>query len=255
VFRVVSTNLYHNHTEDNNSHSNHHHHHHHDHSRTQEQTQCVCSAFINKQYKDIQQHRLICHFPFVCCQVCYFICNDRGQLLKHQISKHGYYGILDINRQKKNIDNLYICDFKGCNKSFFELKRLTEHYNRHYRPIACNKCNKSFARNWDLKIHLKTKHGLINDNDDQLQKCKFCDKRFASSKSLRNHIKLVHEKSNNPFLCRKCHKKFNRKSSLKNHYKTHKEDTERTHFKCKQCHTAFTFKYNLNKHIRKYHQT
>ena len=196
----------------------------------------------------------MCKYLVVCCQICYFICSDRQKLLQHQILKHGYYGIYKVNFNKANNDNdkLYVCNFKGCNKSFFALKRLTEHYRTHYRPIECKKCHKKFARNWDLQIHIKTKH-LIND--DSFEKCKFCNKQFFTSKSLNTHIKLVHNECNNPYLCRLCHKRFNRKSSLKNHWKTHKERDDATLFKCKYCNDdkLFTFKYNLNKHIRKYH--
>ena len=129
---------------------------------------------------------------------------------------------------------------------------MNEHYKWHYHSVKCNQCNKSFARTWDLRIHLKTKHSI--NNEDSFEKCKFCDKRFATLKSLRNHIKLVHEKCNKSFLCRKCHKKFNRKSSLKNHWMTHKVEETKNHFQCKLCDISFTFKYNLNKHNRKFHQ-
>eukprot|EP01084_Bolivina_argentea_P187751 323339_1 len=98
---------------------------HHTDTYTNSKTQCICNSFINKQCKDIQKHRSICQYSFICCQVCYFICNDRMQLLQHQIKAHNYNGIYDINLNKTNEYKLYKCNYNGCNKSYFELKRFT----------------------------------------------------------------------------------------------------------------------------------
>ena len=174
--------------------------------------------------------------------------------MEHQVKCHGFYGIYQVNLNKTNARNqLYTCNHNGCNKSFFELKRLNEHQKTHKRPIKCTfdqHCKKTFARKLELQIHIKTKH-LINDNS--FEKCKFCDRKFSSLNNLRTHIKCVHDACVNPFVCRKCHKQFNRKSSLQSHWKTHKNKDKLEKFSCKQCESTFTFKYNLNKHMRNYH--
>ena len=59
--------------------------------------------------------------------------------------------------------------------------------NDKVKKLSCKLCDKSHARNDNLKNHMKTFHQGTKFF------CNSCDKSFAQSHTLKKHIKIVHE--------------------------------------------------------------
>ena len=76
----------------------------------------------------------------------------------------------------------------------------------------CNKCDLTFDKKDDLKVHNKTIH-------PRCLKCEFCDKTFEVKWKLETHLK-THEQSSK-YQCDTCDKVFVLKWRLEQHKKTH----------------------------------
>ena len=238
----------------------------------------MCKTLIEKQPYAIKQHKKLCRLKCmycprtipgifrysdhmamnplilsICtaryCMECFFICRNRSEMMQHHLQKHDLKYFYE-NKQ-------HICGYKGCQKSYRELKRLNEHRKIHYRTYKCtvNGCIKTFGKRSDLKDHMRIRHL----RDIQSEKCQYCCKQFASERLLTKHVKIAHSGIGRSYLCRICHKRFDRKSVLQQHLDSHKAGEQRGIFQCNSCKEAgirktFTLKYNLNKHIRKYHK-
>ncbi|KAG6911168.1 hypothetical protein DXG01_003908 [Tephrocybe rancida] len=77
---------------------------------------------------------------------------------------------------------VYPCLMAGCKKTFSRLYTLRAHQRVHavHRPYRCNICPASFARNHDLKRHLKL-------HDRKAWKCGGCDKVFSRRDAIKRH--------------------------------------------------------------------
>eukprot|EP01083_Nonionella_stella_P096852 272305_1 len=133
-----------------------------------------------------------------------------------------------------------------------ELRYLTVHMQQHTKPFQCSnsKCNKSFSRKHDLKMHER-----LHSNTTELASCAFCGMKFTHPSNLRKHIKHFHAHHDGPkpFVCKHCKKRFDRKESLQKHFQVHLKPTDRKRHHCEECDTFFTLKSNLGKHLKKFH--
>ncbi|KAG6866228.1 hypothetical protein C0991_007253 [Blastosporella zonata] len=77
---------------------------------------------------------------------------------------------------------VYPCLIAGCKKTFSRLYSLRAHQRVHaiHRPYRCNLCPASFARNHDLKRHIKL-------HDRKAWKCGGCDKVFSRRDAIKRH--------------------------------------------------------------------
>jgi uncharacterized C2H2 Zn-finger protein len=81
---------------------------------------------------------------------------------------------------------VYPCLVPACHKNFSRLYSLRSHQRNHSthptaRPYQCPRCPASFARNHDLKRHVKL-HG------SKAYKCSGCDKIFSRRDAIKRHI-------------------------------------------------------------------
>ncbi|KAI0052585.1 hypothetical protein FA95DRAFT_1239579 [Auriscalpium vulgare] len=77
---------------------------------------------------------------------------------------------------------VYPCLVPSCNKMFARLYSLRGHQRMHttHRPFHCDFCPASFARNHDLKRHMKL-------HDRKAWKCAGCDKVFSRRDAIKRH--------------------------------------------------------------------
>ena len=77
---------------------------------------------------------------------------------------------------------VYPCLVAGCQKTFSRLYSLRAHQRSHssHRPYRCTICPASFARNHDLKRHVKL-------HDKTAWKCEGCQKVFSRRDAIKRH--------------------------------------------------------------------
>lgn len=74
------------------------------------------------------------------------------------------------------------------------------------KPFQCKVCNKSYRKNANLRIHMRTHTG------EKPFECKYCDKKFYHSSHLREHIRR--HTGEKPFQCAVCNKRFTIKGEI-----------------------------------------
>ena len=181
-------------------------------------------------------------YTVFCCRECCSIFSDRKTLTQHQISNHRKdknvpNTNINIKHNKYNkynnkpspssshshsiSNNIYFCDFKGCNKIFEKKSILNKHKKVHIKSYRCSftsiGCTQCFSTKKDKKVHER-----IHRNQ-KCEVCRFCCKAFTDPAALRKHIKYIHEDGIGctPFVCKECRKQFKRKDSLQKHWQTH----------------------------------
>ncbi|TFK25210.1 hypothetical protein FA15DRAFT_668751 [Coprinopsis marcescibilis] len=92
------------------------------------------------------------------------------------IPGHGPPPVTDIGTA------VYPCLISGCKKTFARLYNLRAHQRNHaiHRPFRCTVCPASFARNHDLKRHIKL-------HDRKAWKCASCQKIFSRRDAFKRH--------------------------------------------------------------------
>ncbi|XP_043801032.1 zinc finger protein 888-like [Apis laboriosa] len=197
----------------------------------------------------------------------------------------------------------YKCNYPGCDKAYTNnchLKRhmknhsikkalykcpecslyisnrdnLKRHYKRIHDRLTCKKCNETFIKKYQLKIHMTTQH-LVS------YKCNECNKNFTNLTKFKRH-ESSHKKSDKQYSCnmpecnevfkkwlllcahiktqhvrdhkcKDCDKIFLTKRHLKIHSKVHMENRSVLSCPYEKCPRVYYFNWNLKQHIRTYH--
>ncbi|XP_023178177.2 zinc finger protein with KRAB and SCAN domains 1 [Drosophila hydei] len=110
----------------------------------------------------------------------------------------------------------------------------------------CTECEKKFTRNFQLKLHMISVHGL---GDGLRYECEVCSKSFASRHSLRYHFTSLHS-TERPFACELCDRRFVLRTQLISHARMHTGETKPRIFDCNVCGKTWPTKSDLRTHLR-----
>ena len=146
-------------------------------------------------------------------------------------------------RQMHREEVIHKCDF--CGQSIIDKWNYTKHIGKKHDQ-KCEKCDKSFIKNFELRDHVTIFHEISSPEN---YKCDFCDKTFSIKKIdvFNRHISVKHMHK-----CHHCNKSFIFSTLLDLHMEKSHEMTVET--QCQICHQKFKSHYNLNGHIKRVHE-
>ncbi|XP_075158567.1 uncharacterized protein LOC142231806 [Haematobia irritans] len=167
---------------------------------------------------------------------------------------------------------------KCCNVKIKKRCHFAEHSNIHVEAVTfkCTMCSRSFARERNLRHHIKTIHEikgrsesatrvrstnrqgrvLARDKSDDFiskwisqLKCGICQKSFPKYTLLHHHFKEEHTNETCFVAC--CGKRFYKRRYLQEHITMHENPQA---FQCDICGKRLSSNYYLKAHLKKFHQ-
>lgn len=137
-----------------------------------------------------------------------------------------------------------------CNREFSENHKLTMHQIYYHKvPVklkrtkTCEICNKTYANQQLLEIHLRNFHGKATTNKaDKYTLCSICGKYVIR---LDRHMRIHTDYK--PYKCSNCEKCFNRSADLMVHERVH---TGERPYVCKICGKRFRQMSGFSGHVR-----
>ena len=138
---------------------------------------------------------------------------------------------MEIQEVIATIENPERCNI--CDKDFATKSEAEHQAHAKSSPFHCEKCGKTFERDWNRRQHIKIVHVKI----DKIKsfECPECDEMFGSKGTLKDHLSNVHEKR------REYHRK--------------KVHTKSSTFKCEKCDKTFSRDWNRSQHVKIVHST
>uniref|UniRef100_A0A1A9WHQ6 Protein krueppel n=1 Tax=Glossina brevipalpis TaxID=37001 RepID=A0A1A9WHQ6_9MUSC len=150
-----------------------------------------------KNQRNLHQHEKIHQdaSPYVI-----YVCNDCGRQYSTQ-------QLLETHRKQAHKERDNICSL--CGNAFKLKNQLMNHMKLHLeKNIPCPHCDKKYARQFDLNVHLRTHTGELPYS------CHLCEKRFAIKVRLTYHLQKHYGVKHR---CKECQAEFNSKQKLKAH--------------------------------------
>ena len=194
------------------------------------------------------------------CRTCGQIFMTTKDLRLHMASEHRKeeVNVLRSSEQESRTQPEHIYRCEKCQKSFFSLKRFTDHQAKGLcdLPNKCPQCNLTMKNLKTLKHHIKHIHGR------PLLKCSECEETFKTETGFNKHMRRWHEQS----VCEFCKKEFKNANTRRSHVfncrvrranaglpqaPAKKSSYDKNYFKkCGLCHKTFHSRGGLAKHIK-----
>ena len=124
------------------------------------------------------------------------------------------------------------------------------------KVYKCTECEYTSQRRTRWTEHMGRVHGFITERDLERQKipefqCDKCEKSFIFEKDLKRHTRIVHNAVSH--FCSVCEKTYKSKYVYDKHVATHEEGYVQPMFQCQVCPRSFTTKFMLAHHIKSEH--
>ena len=126
-----------------------------------------------------------------------------------------------------------------------EVKSKEQCVEQNIRHNKCNQCDKVFAKQSGLDLHIKSVHERVRYD------CSECQYQGTTKPNLNAHIRSKHE--NHTYNCKQCDFKSNWQIQLKEHVESKHEGVK---YKCNQCSDSYEYssKAGLRKHFETVHK-
>jgi hypothetical protein len=170
------------------------------------------------------------------CEIC-------GKIFSSRQSCKSHYRAVHLKEKP------FVCDFPGCDQSFFRHSDLSGHQSSiHLNKMeTCPICLKEVRK---LSQHMKSIH------EERRFECTFeengrvCGKKFAFGRELKRHVEISHC-GVRKFACQYCDSSFKRKEDWRGHtLNIH----EKKKIQCELCPTLLSSKKYYGKHVRSHHR-
>lgn len=220
-----------------------------------EKVQCpYCAKFLSRKEK-LNRHIRTVHTDInYKCEICNEEFLSKTRYNRHVITheeKQKYEcecGYVTCNKYRltEHVRRTHLKDYKVlcpiCGYGCFRNAELEEHFISAHSAdrFKCVFCEKSFARNCNLKLHIRRYHDKSENTE-----CPLCGKSFPSRGRLNEHLIQVHPAQKHQ--CHICNKIVVSEKTLKKHLLLH---TNSEPFHCPECGKAFKFKRYVTLHMR-----
>ncbi|XP_047039531.1 zinc finger protein 43-like isoform X9 [Helicoverpa zea] len=172
--------------------------------------------------------------------VAYDLTSKNGQFNCHICNKVFQTFIL-LNRHMNVHFSNAVCE--TCGAGFMTHQRLMQHKEIHLPGgYPCNKCNKVYTTNSNLKFHIEKAHE--GTTKMRMLRCAHCPERFVEHFKKLKHLKEAHGITFS-FECEICHTVFPSRRGLTMH--TNKFHSQKT--QCQVCKKGFSCISTLKKHM------
>ncbi|XP_061392309.1 zinc finger protein 420-like [Musca vetustissima] len=164
-----------------------------------------------------------------------YTCDDCGRQYATQL-------LLDTHRKQAHKERDHICSI--CGNAFKLKNQLVNHMKLHLeKNIQCPHCDKKYARQFDLNVHLRSHTG------EMPYACHLCSKRFAIKVRLTYHLQKHYGVKHR---CKECHAEFNSKQKLKTHSFKHTGMP----YRCELCDDhGFSTRVVFKRHLSRVHHS
>lgn len=120
---------------------------------------------------------------------------------------------------------------------------MKSHSRLEEKPFKCDKCKRSFPKEFLLKAHLQT---------HVQAECTICHRMMASAFTLRCHMEIVHGERKN-LICETCGEEFRTKLGMERHILKHQGLVSIEKVQCHICSKWVSGHQNLKIHVKTMH--
>ena len=171
------------------------------------------------------------------------------------------YGLVDQPMNFSSDVTKFRCD--KCDKIFFSNTNLKRHTQSVHEGVKfpCKQCPEVYSFQCALRRHMKNYHGGLVDQPMDIRdfspdvtkfQCDKCDKIFCSKSSLKRHTQSVHEGVKFP--CKQCPAIYNYNDDLRKHMKNYHGGLGGLRFPCSECPKVYSYQFELRRHVKAIHE-
>ncbi|KAM7345293.1 uncharacterized protein ACRADG_011658 [Cochliomyia hominivorax] len=200
------------------------------------------------------------HMKEILCDLCETKLEDFNAMKRHFHTVHNQKGYIQCC-YKKYYHRGHLADhlrwhlnpefFKclQCGKNLSDRSNLRNHIIRVHRPsnvdfkYACDKCDKSFAQEFLLRLHK-----VLHEGTEEDFPCTYCGKFFRNAAFLKRHVNIVHLRKNEK-ICDICGQTCSTATGYKSHMRKHEHDP----VKCPVCGLRLKNQHCLKRHLKVQH--